>query len=84
MNDDQNVFNKMNKLCSQVTQATRCFRSLEVVVQAHWIYCYDSRVNYLLDQNQRMTLPSARRQALLEACNDFGWTEKHLRNRMYV
>ena len=81
-NDHQNLFNRMNKICSQVTQATRCFRSLEVVVQAHWISCYDNRVHCLLEQNPGMTPPNARRWALLEACKDFGWTEKHLQNRM--
>ncbi|KIV99466.1 uncharacterized protein PV09_08887 [Verruconis gallopava] len=77
-------FSKANTLCRKVTQASRCCRSLEVIVQAHWISCYDERVRSLAEKEPHISLTKHKVAVLKEACEDFGWTEKDLRNKMAV
>ena len=77
-------FNRVNMLCRKITQASRCCRSLEVIVQAHWVACYDERVRQLAGENPQLSITKHRMTVLKEACEDFGWTEKDLRNKMAV
>ncbi|EOD52998.1 hypothetical protein GTA08_BOTSDO01247 [Neofusicoccum parvum] len=76
------AFNKMNVLCRKVTTASRCCRSLEVIVQAYWIQCFEARVQTLSEFNPQQSVTKSRKAALMEACQDFGWSEKDLRNKM--
>ncbi|KAF4313328.1 hypothetical protein GTA08_BOTSDO01247 [Botryosphaeria dothidea] len=78
------AFNKMNVLCRKVTTASRCCRSLEVIVQAYWIQCFDARIQALCDANPQQSPTKSRKAALMEACQDFGWSEKDLRNKMAI
>ncbi|KAK5107478.1 hypothetical protein LTR62_001096 [Meristemomyces frigidus] len=77
----QGVFGRMSILARKVSQASRTCRSLEVIVQAHWVQCFDDRVAELV-----ATLPrdQAKKQTIAEACLDFGWSEKELRNKMAI
>ena len=77
-------FSRVNMLCRKVTQASRCCRSLEVIVQAHWVACYDERVRHLAEESPQLSITKHRMTVLKEACDDFGWTEKDLRNKMAV
>jgi ATP-dependent RNA helicase DDX49/DBP8 len=77
-------FSRVNTLCRKVTQASRCCRSLEVIVQAHWVSCYDDRVRHLAEESPHLSITRHRMTVLKEACEDFGWTEKDLRNKMAV
>lgn len=72
----------MNVLCRKVTTASRCCRSLEVIVQAYWIQCFEARVRTLSEANPQQSVTKSRKAALMEACQDFGWSEKDLRNKM--
>lgn len=82
--DMANAFSRSNTFCRNVTQASRACRSLEVIVQARWVEYFDAYVDSWAHANP--TIPRSRynKVALAGACADFGWTEKELRNKMYV
>ncbi|KAI1870477.1 uncharacterized protein JN550_005405 [Neoarthrinium moseri] len=77
-------FNRMNTLCRQVTQASRTCRSLEIVVQARWVEYFNEYVDSCALTNPIVPRTKHNKAALSEACFDFGWTEKELRNKMYI
>ena len=74
----------MNALCLRVHQTSRCCRTLKVIVQAHWIYRCEAHVEEIAAESSICSLAEARKVALTAACNDFGWSEKMLRNKMWV
>lgn len=82
--DSSRSFKRSNVFCSQVTQASRACRSLEVIVQARWVEHFDAYVDSLAAAD--MSTPRGRfnKAALMEACADFGWSEKELRNKMSI
>ncbi|RGP71899.1 set domain-containing [Fusarium sporotrichioides] len=86
MRSDQtwDSFSRSNVFCRRVTQASRTCRSIEVIVQARWVELFDSYVEYLASTNPNLSLTKCRMRALAEACADFGWTEKELRNKMAI
>ncbi|XEV03357.1 hypothetical protein FSHL1_008644 [Fusarium sambucinum] len=77
-------FNQSNIFCRRVTQASRTCRSIEVIVQARWVELFDSYVKYLASTNPNLSATKSRTRAIAEACTDFGWTEKELRNKMAI
>ncbi|KAI1342215.1 hypothetical protein F5Y15DRAFT_374540 [Xylariaceae sp. FL0016] len=77
-------FNDTNIFCRKVTQASRTCRSIEVIVQGRWVEHFDAYVNHLKMANPSISETKHRKAVLIEACNDFGWTEKELRNKMAV
>ena len=77
-------FQDINQLCYRVTRTSSYFRGLELLIQAHWIDCFDARVVALTQDQPDVGSSSHKKAALLEACRVFGWTEKELRNRMSV
>ncbi|KAK3055656.1 hypothetical protein LTR09_003577 [Extremus antarcticus] len=79
--DDVSAFGRMNILTRKISQTGKTFRSLEIVVQAHWIQCFDDRVGNLAVS---MTREKAKKTAIAEACADFGWSEKELRNKTAI
>lgn len=78
------TFQDMNALCLRIHQTSRCCRALEVIVQAHWIHRYETHVEEIAAENSICSFAEARKAALTAACNDFGWSEKVLRNKMCV
>lgn len=82
--DAHDSFNRINTLCWKVTQASRTYRSVEVIVQARWVEHFESYVSSLAVTYPAMSATKRRRAALMEACNDFGWQEKEMRNKMAV
>ncbi|KAL1306204.1 hypothetical protein AAFC00_004302 [Neodothiora populina] len=78
------AFSQMNVLCRKISQASRVSRALEVIVQARWIEHFDDRTQTILRGSGSVTLTRAKMTALAEACRDFGWTEKELRNKMAI
>ncbi|EWG35860.1 hypothetical protein FVEG_00061 [Fusarium verticillioides 7600] len=78
------MFTRGNMFCQRVTQASRTCRSIEVMVQARWIELFDSYVLHLTTTSPGMSSTKARMKALAEACGDFGWSEKELRNKMAI
>lgn len=81
MND---AFSRSNVFCRQVTQASRACRSLEVIVQARWVEYFDAYVDGWARANVGVPRSRYNKAALMGACADFGWSEKELRNKMYV
>jgi hypothetical protein len=77
-------FNYSNTFCRKVTQTSRTCRSVEVIVQARWIEHFDSYVDFLAVTYPAMSATKRRKSALMEACNDFGWHEKDMRNKMAI
>ncbi|CVK85071.1 related to SET domain-containing protein SNOG_11806 [Fusarium mangiferae] len=78
------MFTRGNVFCQRVTQASRTCRSIEVIVQARWIELFDSYVQHLTTGSPGISPTRARMKALAEACSDFGWSEKELRNKMAI
>ncbi|RGP81071.1 set domain-containing [Fusarium longipes] len=78
------AFSQSNLFCRRVTQTSRTCRSLEVIVQARWVELFDSYVEYLASTNPGLSSTKSRMRAITEACADFGWTEKELRNKMAI
>lgn len=79
--DNTSAFGRINVLARKISQTSRTCRSLEVIVQAHWIQCFEDRVTQLM---QNTTRDKAKKAAIAEACVDFNWTEKELRNKMAI
>ena len=77
----QGMFGRMNVLTRRISQTSRISRSLEVVVQAFWVSCFDSHVAELAGSMPR---DKAKKTAMAQACADFKWSEKELRNKMGI
>lgn len=76
------VFLAVNRLCVKYFNQTHSSRALEMIVQAHWMECYDARVAAICLENTTSSTTESRMAALKEACSALGWQEKDLRNRM--
>ncbi|KAM0719883.1 hypothetical protein Q7P37_004018 [Cladosporium fusiforme] len=74
-------FGKMSVLARKLSQTSRTCRSLEVIVQATWVKLFEDRVHEL---TATMGKEKAKKSTIAEACLDFHWTEKELRNKMGV
>jgi ATP-dependent RNA helicase DDX49/DBP8 len=74
----------MNVFCRKVTQASRVCRSIEIVVQARWTEMFEEQVQVRAASNPELSSTKHRRAVLMEACQDFGWSEKELRNKMAI
>lgn len=75
------TFGKMSILARKLSQTSRTCRSLEVIVQAKWVQLFDDRLHEL---SATMSKEKAKKATIAEACLDFHWTEKELRNKMGV
>lgn len=77
----RSLFSRVNLIARKVSQTSKFCRALEVSVQARWMHCFDDRVQVLsLTHSPEV----AKKLAMGEACSDFGWSEKELRNKMCV
>ncbi|KAG9259109.1 SET domain-containing protein [Emericellopsis atlantica] len=72
-----------NAFCRQVLQTSRACRSVEVIVQARWVELFDAYVAHLT-RTEGLSALRGRMAAMGEACRDFGWNEKEMRNKMAV
>ncbi|KAI6876381.1 SET domain-containing protein [Hortaea werneckii] len=75
----EGMFGRMNVLTRRISQTSRACRSLEVIVQAYWVHCFDGHVEQLAASMPR---DKAKKTAISQACIDFNWSEKELRNKM--
>ena len=75
-------FHALNKRCRRISCAGRMMRSVEVIVQAHWMECFEARVDQLRKPCPSLRPAELRKMAFMEACADFGWSERELRNKM--
>lgn len=77
----RSLFSRVNLIARRVSQTSRFCRALEVSVQARWVQCFDDRVQVL---SRSHTPEVAKKMTMGEACSDFGWSEKELRNKMCI
>ena len=78
------AFHRMNTLCRKVTQASRVCRSIEIMVQAKWVELFEEKVHTSVIALPQISKTKHHKKALAEACHDFGWSEKELRNKMAI
>jgi ATP-dependent RNA helicase DDX49/DBP8 len=81
---DNDAFSRMNVFCRKVTQASRVCRSIEIIVQARWTESFQEQVDFRLTAAPGLSLTKHRKAVFMEACRDFGWSEKELRNKMAI
>lgn len=77
-------FSNATKCCRQITTSSRTARAFEVIVQAHWIDCYNARLAALREDRAELRPQEHKKIVLTEACTSFSWSEKELRNRMAI
>lgn len=63
---------------------SKCSRALETIIQAHWVDCFDVRVKTVQLEDTYLSSTEAKMHTLKEACKILEWSEKELRNRVYV
>jgi ATP-dependent RNA helicase DDX49/DBP8 len=74
----------MNVFCRKVTQASRVCRSIEIIVQARWTELFEEQVQVRANARTDLSTTKHRKSVFMEACQDFGWSEKELRNKMAI
>ncbi|KAI4665386.1 uncharacterized protein J4E78_002846 [Alternaria triticimaculans] len=77
-------FSQMNVFCRKVTQASRVCRSIEMIVQARWVELFEEQVLYRSQLRPELSTTKHRKAVFMEACQDFDWSEKELRNKMAI
>ncbi|CAO2653135.1 Nn.00g025460.m01.CDS01 [Neocucurbitaria sp. VM-36] len=77
-------FSQMNVFCRKVTQASRVCRSIEMIVQARWTELFEVQVQLRIVTMPEQSATKHRKAVFMEACQDFGWSEKELRNKMAI
>lgn len=83
-NTAPNSFNQMNVFCRKVSQASRVCRSIEMIVQARWTELFEDQVQLRTATMPELSATKHRKAVFMEACQDFGWSEKELRNKMAI
>lgn len=79
--DARRLFSRINAIARQVSQVSKACRAIEIGVQARWVQCFDDRVKSLKSTS---SADIAKKRAMAEACSDFRWSEKELRNKMGI
>ena len=77
-------FADVSRRCRTLTGVSQTTRSLEIMMQAHWVDCYYARIDALADQRPDLKPYEHKKVVMTEACSCFEWSEKDLRNRMAV
>ncbi|OAG23378.1 DEAD-domain-containing protein [Alternaria alternata] len=83
-NTKSESFSQMNVFCRKVTQASRVCRSIEMIVQARWVELFEEQVQYRSQSRPDLSTTKHRKAVFMEACQDFDWSEKELRNKMAI
>lgn len=84
MTSNKFSFNSMNVFCRRVTQASRVSRSIEIIVQARYVEVFEEQIQLRISSTPQVSPAKHRKSVLMEACQDFGWSEKELRNKMAI
>ena len=77
-------FADVSRRCRVLTGVSRTTRSIEVMMQAHWVDCYHGRIDALKEQRPDLRPHEHKKLVMTEACNSFEWSEKDLRNRTAI
>lgn len=82
--DNSDDFADASKCCQQISSGSRTSRALEVIIQAHWVDCYEDRITLIQQTRSELTVNEVKKLVFTEACKLFQWSEKELRNRSAV
>ena len=63
---------------------SRCSRVLETIIQSRWVDCFEARVKAIGIEQPFLSNTETKMCALREACTVLQWSEKELRNKLYV
>ncbi|KAF1360746.1 SET domain-containing protein [Lizonia empirigonia] len=77
-------FSQMNVFCRKATQANRVCRSIEMIVQARWTELFKEQIQVRTAAVPELSATKHRKAVFMEACQDFGWSEKELRNKVAI
>jgi ATP-dependent RNA helicase DDX49/DBP8 len=77
-------FTDVSRRCRILTGISRTARSIEVMMQAHWVDCFFARIDSMKEQRPDLRLHEHKKLVMTEACATFEWSEKDLRNRMGI
>jgi ATP-dependent RNA helicase DDX49/DBP8 len=77
-------FANVTRRCRVLTGVSRTSRSIEVMMQAHWVDCYHHRIDARKEQRPDLRPLEYKKLVMAEACATFEWSEKDLRNRMAI
>ena len=77
-------FGDVSRRCRVLTGVSRTTRSIEVIMQSHWMDCFYARIDALQDQRPDLRPHEHKKLVMTEACSNFEWSEKDLRNRMAI
>lgn len=77
-------FTDVSRRCRILTGISRTARSIEVMMQAHWVDCFYARIEMMKDQRPDLRPHEHKKLVMTEACSTFEWSEKDLRNRMGI
>jgi ATP-dependent RNA helicase DDX49/DBP8 len=83
-NSESLDFAIVTRRCRVLTDVSRTSRSIEVMMQAHWVDCYHQRIDELKEQRPDLRPHEHKKLVSTEACAAFEWSEKDLRNRMGI
>ncbi|PGH26750.1 hypothetical protein AJ80_01514 [Polytolypa hystricis UAMH7299] len=81
---DRETFLAINAVCLKYYTLSQSSRSLEMILQAYWVECYEARIDAIKLEHPEKSATESRMQALKEACSILQWKEKELRNKLSI
>ncbi|OAX80962.1 hypothetical protein ACJ72_04700 [Emergomyces africanus] len=81
---DQEVFRAINTVCLKYSSLSQSARTVEMIVQAYWVECYEARIAALKLERPSKSSTEVRMDAIKEACSILQWKEKELRNKLAI
>ncbi|PGG95354.1 hypothetical protein GX51_08270 [Blastomyces parvus] len=78
------TFRTINAVCLKYSSLSQSARTLEMIVQAYWVECYEARIAALKLERPSKSATEVRMDAIKEACSILQWKEKELRNKLAI
>ncbi|KAK2782281.1 hypothetical protein FQN53_000097 [Emmonsiellopsis sp. PD_33] len=81
---DRETFRTINTICLKYSTLSQSARTLEMIVQAYWVECYEARITAIKLERPSKSITEVRMDAVKEACSTLQWKEKELRNKLSI
>ncbi|KLJ10672.1 hypothetical protein EMPG_13946 [Blastomyces silverae] len=81
---DRETFRTINAVCLKYSSLSQSARTLEMIVQAYWVECYEARIAALKLERPSKSATEVRMDVIREACSILQWKEKELRNKLAI
>ncbi|KAK2800028.1 hypothetical protein FQN50_008267 [Emmonsiellopsis sp. PD_5] len=81
---DRETFRTINTICLKYSTFSQSARTLEMIVQAYWVECYEARIAAIKLERPSKSITEVRMDAVKEACSTLQWKEKELRNKLSI